>query len=544
MFKLGEYEARVEKRISTWRKHGFIRRLWDKDPSLWFPKAEPEIIDRLGWLSLPETTPEMLDEYVSFADDVKKEGISRVVLLGMGGSSLAPEVFQKTFGNEEGFPELTVLDSTHPEAVLELDKALDPNQTLFVVSSKSGTTLETLSLFRYFWNRMSNVTQNPGCRFVAITDPGSPLDRLGNERNFRAIFQAPSEVGGRYSALSVFGIVPAALIGMDIHKLLDRAWIASENSAFSVSEENAAGLILGAALGELAAERDKLTIFSTNSLNSFPDWLEQLIAESTGKMGKGIVPIVSEPLLSVDSYRKDRFFIGFALEEESRQDLDKRFEELEYAGHPTILFNLSDKFDLGQEIFLWEIAIASAGSVLGIHPFNQPDVHLAKDLAREAMQKQEKKDQNQVEIVSVKKPEILAELIEMWIQQAKEGDYLAIQAYLAPHPDISAALQRIRFELLSRTGKATTLGYGPRFLHSTGQLHKGGPNRGLFLQIVDESGVDLAVPETDFTFGELIRAQALGDYHALKQRGRRIIRVNLGDDVVAGIKQLEAIIRA
>lgn len=544
MFKLGEYEARVEKRISTWRKHGFIRRLWDKDPSLWFPKAEPEIIDRLGWLSLPETTPEMLDEYVSFADDVKKEGISRVVLLGMGGSSLAPEVFQKTFGNEEGFPELTVLDSTHPEAVLELDKALDPNQTLFVVSSKSGTTLETLSLFRYFWNRMSNVTQNPGCRFVAITDPGSPLDRLGNERNFRAIFQAPSEVGGRYSALSVFGIVPAALIGMDIHKLLDRAWIASENSAFSVSEENAAGLILGAALGELAAERDKLTIFSTNSLNSFPDWLEQLIAESTGKMGKGIVPIVSEPLLSVDSYRKDRFFIGFALEEESRQDLDKRFEELEYAGHPTILFNLSDKFDLGQEIFLWEIAIASAGSVLGIHPFNQPDVHLAKDLAREAMQKQEKKDQSQVEIVSVKKPEILAELIEMWIQQAKEGDYLAIQAYLAPHPDISAALQRIRFELLSRTGKATTLGYGPRFLHSTGQLHKGGPNRGLFLQIVDESGVDLAVPETDFTFGELIRAQALGDYHALKQRGRRIIRVNLGDDVVAGIKQLEAIIRA
>ena len=544
MFRLGEYEARVEKRISTWRKHGFIRRLWDKDPSLWFPKPEPEIIDRLGWLSLPETTPEMLDEYVSFADEVKKEGISRVVLLGMGGSSLAPEVFQKTFGNEEGFPELTVLDSTHPEAVLALDKTLDPNQTLFVVSSKSGTTLETLSLFRYFWNRMSNVTQNPGCRFVAITDPGSPLVRLGNERNFRAIYQAPSEVGGRYSALSVFGIVPAALMGMDIHKLLDRAWIASENSAFCVSEEKATGLILGAAMGELAAERDKLTIFSTNSLNSFPDWLEQLIAESTGKMGKGIVPIVSEPLISVDGYRKDRFFIGFVLEEESRQDLEKMFKELECAGHPTILFNLSDKFDLGQEIFLWEIAIASAGSVLGINPFNQPDVHLAKDLAREAMQKQEKKDESQVEIVSVKKNEILDKYIEMWIQQAKEGDYIAIQAYLAPHPDISAALQRVRFELLSRTGKATTLGYGPRFLHSTGQLHKGGPNRGLFLQIVDESGVDLAVPETDYTFGELIRAQALGDYHALKQRGRRIIRVNLGDDVMAGIKQLEAVIGA
>ena len=544
MFRLGEYEARVEKRISTWRKHGFIRRLWDKDPSLWFPKPGPEIIDRLGWLSLPETTPEMLDEYVSFADEVKKEGISRVVLLGMGGSSLAPEVFQKTFGNEEGFPELTVLDSTHPEAVLALDKTLDPNQTLFVVSSKSGTTLETLSLFRYFWNRMSNVTQNPGCRFVAITDPGSPLVRLGNERNFRAIYQAPSEVGGRYSALSVFGIVPAALMGMDIHKLLDRAWIASENSAFCVSEEKATGLILGAAMGELAAERDKLTIFSTNSLNSFPDWLEQLIAESTGKMGKGIVPIVSEPLISVDGYRKDRFFIGFVLEEESRQDLEKMFKELECAGHPTILFNLSDKFDLGQEIFLWEIAIASAGSVLGINPFNQPDVHLAKDLAREAMQKQEKKDESQVEIVSVKKNEILDKYIEMWIQQAKEGDYIAIQAYLAPHPDISAALQRVRFELLSRTGKATTLGYGPRFLHSTGQLHKGGPNRGLFLQIVDESGVDLAVPETDYTFGELIRAQALGDYHALKQRGRRIIRVNLGDDVMAGIKQLEAVIGA
>ena len=501
MFKLGEYKARVEKRISTWKKYGFVRKLWDKDPSLWFPKPEPEVIDRLGWLSLPETMPEMLDGYVSFADDVKKEGISHVVLLGMGGSSLAPEFFQKTFGNEVGFPELTILDSTHPEAILALDKALDLNQTLFVVSSKSGTTLETLSLFRYFWNRMSNVTQNPGCRFAAITDPGSPLVRLGNERNFRAIYQAPSEVGGRYSALSVFGIVPAALMGMDIHKLLDRAWIASENNAFCVSEEKATGLILGAALGELAAKRDKLTIFSTNSLNSFPDWLEQLIAESTGKMGKGIIPIVREPLLSVDNYRKDRFFIGFALEEESRQDFDKRFKELEYAGHPTIFFNLSDKFDLGQEIFLWEIAIASAGSVLGIHPFNQPDVQLAKDLAREAMQKQEKKDESQVEIVSVKKPEILAEHIEMWIQLAKEGDYIAIQAYLAPHPDISAALQKIRFELLSRTGKATTLGYGPRFLHSTGQLHKGGPNTGLFLQIVDESGEDLAIPETDYTFG-------------------------------------------
>jgi len=519
--ELGEWKIQVRERLRLWKEQGFSRRLWAKDPTLWFSKPQPEITDRLGWLVLPEMMRNNLEELSSFAEQIKDEGVSHVILLGMGGSSLAPDVFKKTFGNAPGYPELVVLDSTHPSAVLSVGDKLDLNRTLFIVSSKSGTTLETLSLFRYFWNKVRLDTDNPGRHFIAITDSGTPLMKLAQERGFRRVFEANPDVGGRYSALTYFGMVPAALIGMDIHKLLDRARIASENCSFCVSEEKAAGIILGASLGEISRDRNKLTFIASDSIRSFPDWLEQLIAESTGKDGKGILPVAGEPSMPVSD----------------------RMNALKQAGHPFIWIELRDKFDLGREIFSWEVAVASAGSVLGIHPFNQPDVQLAKDFTKKAMEKIGKeKEKDDEETWSIDEPETLSPALKGWLEQAKPGDYIALQAFLPPSEETTEALQDIRFELLKQTRLATTLGYGPRFLHSTGQLHKGGPNNGLFLQIVDEPVSDLHIPETDYDFRTLIKAQSLGDYQALKERGRRIIRINLETDVRKGLGRLHSII--
>jgi transaldolase/glucose-6-phosphate isomerase len=542
-FELGDSKRQVDERLKLWKKQDFSRRLWSKDPTLWFSKPQPEITDRLGWLALPEIMHDNLEELSSFAKQIKDEGMSHVVLLGMGGSSLAPDVFQKTFGNAPGYPGLLVLDSTHPSAVLSVEDKLDLNRTLFIVSSKSGTTLETLSLFRYFWNKSSLKTDSPGRHFIAITDPGTPLMKLAQKRGFRRIFEASSDVGGRYSAFTYFGMVPAALIGMDIHKLLDRARTASENCAFCVSEDKAAGIILGASLGEIYRDRSKLTFIASDSIKSFPDWLEQLIAESTGKDDKGILPVAGEPFSSVSEYGQDRFFAFLTLAGESDSKLEDRMNALKNAGHPFVRVELKDKFDLGREIFSWEVAVASAGSVLGIHPFNQPDVQLAKDFAKKAMEKIGKEEESDEETWSFDKPEGLAHALKDWLGQAKPGDYISLQAYLSPSEETTEALQSIRFELLKSTQLATTLGYGPRFLHSTGQLHKGGPNKGLFLQIVDEPNMELPVPETDYSFKNLIKAQAVGDYSALKQRGRRILRVNLKSDVSSGLRKLSEFIR-
>ncbi len=543
---LGEYKNKVEERLKTWKKQNFCRRLWAKDPTLWFPEPKPEITDRLGWLELPEAMQERLGEFVAFANQVKDEDFSHVVLLGMGGSSLAPHVFQKTFGRAEGYPELLVLDSTHPSAVKSVEDKLDLSRTLFVVSSKSGTTLETLSLFRYFWKQTGQITKKPGPHFVAITDPGSPLMKLGMERGFRRVFQANPDVGGRYSAFTDFGLAPAALIGMDIPRLLDRAWIAAENCSFCVSEDKSAGLVLGAVLGELAGMRDKLTLVTSPALSGFPDWVEQLIAESTGKDGKGLVPVANEPFASPDEYSPDRLFVFLFLEGDDNEELEKRMKALREAGHPVVRHDLVDKLDLGKEIFGWEVAVAAAGSVIGIHPFNQPDVQLAKDFTRKAMEKGNRsggEDISEVKAFSIEEPEILAKALKDWISQAQPGDYAALQAYLSPTQETTAALQNIRLEILKRTRLATTTGYGPRFLHSTGQLHKGGPNNGLFLQIVDEPKIELSIPETDFSFKSLIRAQALGDYRALKQRGRRILRVDMKADIGRGFEILEDLLQ-
>ena len=552
-FSLGKLQPAVEATGQRWQKEKFASRLWKKDYTLWSSKPLPELADRLGWLTLPETMRGQLDDMAALAKSAKAEGISHVVLLGMGGSSLAPEVFQRTFGNAPGYPELRVLDSTHPVAVRAVEAAVDLPRTLFLVSSKSGTTTETLSFFHYFWQRLSQTgsgekTGAPGSHFVAITDPGTPLEKLASERGFRRVFSAPEDIGGRYSALTVFGLVPAALIGVDVRRLLERAGqMASACSSTPPSSgglENP-GLALGAALGESAlAGRDKLTFVVSPALEAFPLWIEQLIAESTGKDGKGIIPVVGEPLGEPETYGTDRFFVRLCMRGEEDAALESRIAALEAAGHPVVRINLSEKEELGQEFFRWEVAVAAAGAVLGIHPFNQPDVQLAKELAREAMAAKSGRAKGmgdeRVRELSVERGEELKAALGSWLQEAQAGDYLAIQAYLAPATGTAAALQNLRAKLRDRLHLATTVGFGPRFLHSTGQLHKGGPNTGLFLQLVDEPATDLPVPETAYSFGALIRAQALGDFQALRQRDRRMLQVSLGNDIPAGLRGLLA----
>jgi transaldolase/glucose-6-phosphate isomerase len=490
----------------------------------------------MGWLSLPQTMHEHIDELEGFAKTIKDAGMKHAVLLGMGGSSLAPEVYQRTFGNRSGYPELIVLDSTHPAAVRAVERRIDPLRTLFVVSSKSGTTMETLSYFRYFWKLASDRSQQPGQNFITITDPGTPLEKLARERSFRRVFASPPEVGGRYAALSVFGLVPAALIGMDVKRLLDEGWTMAEASAFCVDVNKCPSLALGAAMGELAKmQRDKVTFLASPSLAAFPIWVEQLIAESTGKDNKGIVPIADEPVGGPDVYGSDRFFALLHIPGEDKT-LEARLAALEQAGHPVVRIALADKYDLGQEFFRWEVAVASAGAVIGIQPFNQPDVQLAKDLAKKAMEG--KAGGQQAPEVAAGQRQQLQSALQEWLEQAQAGNYVSLQAYLRPTPAADAALEQLRVLLRQKSRLATTAGYGPRFLHSTGQLHKGGPNTGLFLQLVDQPGADVAVPETNYTFGQLIKAQAQGDWQALTQRGRRVVRVQLGSDAEGGLGQL------
>ncbi|MEZ6097764.1 MAG: bifunctional transaldolase/phosoglucose isomerase [Pirellulaceae bacterium] len=536
--RLAEAEDPVQQRLDRWQDARFAARLWRKDPTLWFDEPREEISDRLGWLDLPPAMHAELDELNCFATELKQEGIKHLVLLGMGGSSLAPEVFARTFGSAAGYPELIVLDSTHPKAVQQVERAIDLPKTHFLVSSKSGTTIETLSLFRYLFAAVGGFAQKAGKHFSAVTDPGTPLEKLAVDRKFRRAFRAPADLGGRYSALSQFGLVPAAAIGMDVHEFLDRAWTLTESCAFCVPASKNPALRLGAALGELAHQgRDKLTIITTSSLSAFPDWLEQLLAESTGKDNTGIVPVVGESLSEPDNYADDRTFVYLKVRDDSEGDVPRRLQALEKLGHPVIEICLRDKYDLSQEMFRWEMAVAAAGAALGVHPFNQPNVESAKQLAREAMQG-DCADASEIETLDASAVDKVSRSLSKLISEAQAGSYFAIQAYVAPTTRADELLQEIRRRVGRPHKMATSFGYGPRFLHSIGQLHKGGPNTGLFLQIVDESPDDLPVPEADFTFRQLIQAQARGDYQALAQRGRRILRVNVGEDAIAGLKQL------
>ncbi len=538
-FNLGSFEKAVASRLDDWRTHLFLIRLWEKDQKLWAAGPVPEITNRLGWLDLPRTMAGRLASITAFAGEIKAEGFRHVVLLGMGGSSLGPDVFQKTFGNAPGYPEMIVLDSTHPAAVAAVEKRIDVRRTLFVVSSKSGTTIEPLSFFRYFWAVAGRAVSEPGRHFIAITDPGSFLSAQAGERKFRRVFLADPNVGGRFSAFTEFGLVPAALIGVDIERLLERGRAEADRHSPAARIDTAPGLRLGAAIGEMGLKRDKLTILTSPRLRSFPGWLEQLIAESLGKDGKGVLPIAGEPTIPAADYGNDRFFAALLLDGDDNKELESRLDSLEKNGFPVIRIRLADVYDLGREIFRWEIATAAAAAILRVHPFNQPDVEQAKDLARKAMtgapSAQAGAPANEA-IAAGDAPNALAD----FLAKAKPGDYVAIQAYLDPNAETERALNELRRAILEKTHLATTLGFGPRFLHSTGQYHKGGPNEGLFLQFTDEPAVDLPVPETDFTFGRLIRAQAAGDAQALRTAARRVLRINLGRDAQ---KSMDSIIK-
>jgi len=508
---LGGIADSVDQRLEQLKKEDVVRRIWEHDPSVWSddPKT-PEITDRLGWLTVGEAMAQQARDLSAFADEVRRS-YDRVVLCGMGGSSLAPEVLWRTFGRRAGFPSLHVLDTTDPRAIAAVDASGDGARTLYLVSSKSGTTQETTSLFRHYWR----TTGGRGEQFVAITDPGTPLEQLARERGFRRLFTNPPDIGGRYSALSFFGLVPAALIGIDVAELLHRAHRMAVACASCVAPAANPGARLGAVLAAGAlAGRDKVTFILAPGLGSFGLWAEQLIAESTGKEGKGIIPIADEPVGHPSVYGTDRLFVAISLAGEAGGD-EQRLEALTRAGHPLVRLRLEDGYDLGQEFFRWEFATAVAGSILGINAFDQPNVAESKANTNAVLGGKG----------STASAPADAKVIDRFLQQIPKGHYLAIMAYLPPSDENDDRLAAIRVRLRDRLKVATTLGYGPRFLHSTGQLHKGGPATGHFLQITERTANDITIPGEAFTFGMLEAAQAEGDYQALVKRGRPVVRV-------------------
>ncbi|MCY4620303.1 MAG: hypothetical protein OXD34_00500 [bacterium] len=538
-YALGDLSGRVDDRLRVWAAKEYARRMWDRDHALWSPEPTPELTNRLGWLQLPYAT-DQVPAINAFAEDARA-GTDRVVLLGMGGSSMAPEVFADTFGTAPGHPSLTVLDSTHPEAVRAVSAGIDPVRTLFLVASKSGGTIETLSLFRHFWGMVSSVHDRPGDRFVALTDPGSGLEALAGERRFRRVFAAPPDVGGRYSALTPFGLVPAALIGMEIESLLAKAAVMADDCGPDRPVAANPGLRLGAVMGESAlAGRDKLTYICSPAVTGFGAWIEQLVAESTGKNDTGIVPVAGEPLGDPEIYGQDRLFVFMALEGDQPPEWEAVQAGLRRRGHPMVGVTLRHLDELGAEMFRSEMAVASAGSILGINPFDQPDVQVAKDLARRAMSPGGLEG-SVAETSSDSRR--LTGALRAWAAMIEPGDYVGIHAYLPMDGPATPILESLVPLLRDRYRVAVTLGYGPRFLHSTGQLHKGGANNGVFLQLVDSPDLDIEIPEGDFSFGELLEGQAAGDYQALSGRDRRLLRVRLTGDPRSAIETVAGLLR-
>ena len=554
--ELNSYQEPVDIRLKAWDAADMAARLWNKDGTIWVPDpAEaaqtPELTNRLGWLTIAHEMLAQADTLADFVAEIKAAGFKEVVLLGMGGSSLAPEMMMTVFGPtaDDGLP-LTVLDSTHPGQVLAVHKKLaDPVQTLYLVSSKSGGTLETLSFFKYFYGVVGQTKSNPGENFVAITDPGSKLEKLAQEKGFRRVFSSPPEVGGRYSALTYFGLVPAALIGVDLPKLLRRA--VSMAAACEGHANQNPGLQLGAAMGELALlGRDKLTFFLSPKIDPFGMWVEQLIAESVGKHGKGILPVVGEALSEPVFYNNDRLFVYLRLAGDNNTDLDGKVDMLAGAGHPIIKIELDELEDLGQEFFRWEMATAAAGAILKINPFDQPNVEQAKIKARELMAEFAENgylpspaptlDYDDIDAYGPAMGETVTEALRAFAVQGRPGDYIAIMAYLPYTAQTDAALNNLRLALRNSLRCATTVGYGPRFLHSTGQLHKGDGNNGLFIQITQTPPDDAAIPGEQYSFATLVAAQAQGDYNALAENRRRLIRFHLeqGVDVSKAIEKL------
>lgn len=524
----------VDAVLDDLQRNDVVARIWRRDHTVWKPDPT-EVTNRLAWLAAPDEMRAELPDLRRFADEVRSDGIKHVVLLGMGGSSLSPEVLRRTFGSSGNFPELVVLDSTVPSRVRAVTDTIAPEQTLFLVSSKSGGTVEPNVLYKHFRSLVEKATGRDiaGRHFVAVTDPGTVLEELAQRDGYRRVFSNTPDVGGRYSVLTFFGLVPAALVGLNLDTLLDSAAGMRDVCGPEVSASQNPGAVLGATIGSHAlAGRDKLTLVASPSVASFGVWVEQLIAESTGKEGRGVVPIAEELVLEPDAYGADRFFVYLRVDGDDNDDVDAKLAALESAGHPIDRIDLSDPYDIGGEFFRWEMATAIAGSILQINPFDQPGVQRAKEETELALREYLSTSQ----LGSVEAPDS----IETLLSTAGPGNYMAVNAFVEATPAVDAALAKLRAVVMQRHRIATTLGYGPRFLHSTGQLHKGGANNGLFLQLTADQPDDVPIPGEAYTFATLAAAQALGDLRVLKERGRRVARVHLGTDPAAEIGALAA----
>ncbi len=556
-FSLGSLDKVVHDRVAALGKERFVARLWQKDPTLWKSddSAARIIKNSLGWIHVAQKIEEVVDDLIVFASGVKEAGFKHVVHMGMGGSSLAPLVLQESFGTMAfGIP-LTVLDTTDPATILKIEKDVPLAETLFIVASKSGTTAEPNAFGDYFYDRVKSLKgAKAGENFVAITDPGSKLVDVAKERQFRHVFLNFADIGGRYSALSYFGLVPAALMGVNVPELLTRALRMAHACDSCVPVEKNPGLVLGAAMGELALKgKDKVTFIVSKEIASLGLWLEQLIAESTGKEGKGILPVSYEPVMDHEDYGHDRLFAYLKLKGSADAELDSRVEKLRAAGHPVATIELADTYDIGQEFFRWEIATATAGAIIGINAFDQPNVQESKDNTNRLLAEVKQTGTLPDEKPSMKQGEIsvfgeitgktFADVLKSFLGESKPGDYVPIMAYIPESADVNRHVESIRAKIQHRLHLATTFGYGPRFLHSTGQYHKGGPNTGLFIQLTADDMVDAPLPGQPYSFSVFKQAQASGDLEALRKHGRRVIRIDLGKNVVRGLEELDKAVK-
>jgi len=565
---LGGHIEAVNRAIDEMGEKKFLHRLWSKDPALWkkTPGERKQITDSLGWLALPEFMETHVDAINAFAVEIKNAGFRDVVLLGMGGSSLAPIVLNKTFGSKDGYPVLTVLDSTDPGAIKAVEEKIDIHKTLFIVSSKSGSTIEPLSFFEYFYDRLYKLTgEDAGKNFTAITDPGTPLEGFARKYRFRKVFLNPHDIGGRFSALSYFGLVPAALAGIDISKLLYHASCVSAASQPCVTPSENPAVCLGTALGTLASKGiDKVTFFLSREISSFGLWVEQLLAESTGKEGLGLVPITGEPIGGAECYGADRVFVYIGVGDPDEKTVSL-IKALEAAGHPVITSRLEDAYEIGGEFLRWEVVTAAAGAVLGINPFDQPDVEISKKNTVARLAKKGKGEAHlpgvtfegaefrasfgkaalkRLKKAGIKTDSDVKRAMTGFISLIGAGDYVGVLAYYNPWDSkVGDTLASLRSLLRDSTKAATQFGWGPRYLHSTGQLHKGGADKGVFFIFTHESPAEAKVPSSDFSFPELELSQAFGDMEALDSKDRRVVVFNLRDSQSGTLEEAVNLIR-
>lgn len=555
---LGAFEDAARGRLTAFREAGLAGRLHRKDATLWKTGEEVErgIVGALGWLDVPVKVEPTLGMLRAFGEELKHAGFERVVHMGMGGSSLAPLAFQQAFPSAPHALPVTVLDTTDPATVLRVEREGAIERTFFIEASKSGSTVESRSFGEYFYARVAEKvgTGAAGGHFAVITDPGSMLAELARERGYRGVFLNWADIGGRYSALSYFGLVPAVLQGVDVGEVVRSALAMRERCRIEDPLSDNPGVALGAIMGELATRgRDKVTFLVPDSLSTLGTWLEQLIAESTGKEGKGILPVAGENVGLPDRYGNDRLFVVYVIEDETDAALERRVALLVEAGHPVVVIRMEDRHDLGREFYRWEVATAAAGVVLGINPFDQPNVQESKTKTNSLLDMLAMSGSLPVETPVVEVDGIslvfdgeagsVADALGAFFSTVKPGDFTAFLAYLTEDVGTEGSLDALRLAVRDRTKTATTLGFGPRYLHSTGQLHKGGPNNGLFVVITADDEEDAAIPGKPYSFGQLRRAQALGDYASLKQHGRRVLHAHLGRDVLGGLGMLRRALR-